>query len=252
VRGNIHDATLFSPPQPSQRKPSSPLVAHLRRPVSGLTEASVADIVDGAVRAAVQSRLVELGITDPKKAFADPANHPFLVTRAGTRVPIHRVRLEIKRTVRPVGVGPAARHVASAENHHVAFYESTDRAGNATLRASVVTLLDALLRKKEKLPVVLRQDSTGAPLRFFLQKGDTICVQENGQSPDYWIVDSFSPLGKEGVDMEFSRHSDARTKIERKKLPGARLRRTSNSFFLNAQVRPVEVDPLGTVTPRSC
>lgn len=252
ARGNIHDATIYSPPQVGGATGAGPTRVHVRKELAKLSRDNVSNIVDDAVRAAVEARLVDLGAKDPKLAFATPETHPYLLSRDGRRIPIHKVRIWLKKTVTPLGTGVRLRHVASAENHHVAFYESKDKRGRPGLRAEVVPLLEALQRKKQGLPLVRQTDEHGAPLRIVLFKGDTIEVNPPDRAKEYWVVDSFSPTGTGGVDMEFTLHSDARTKADRKRVEGARLRETSPKFLLTHKVRLVEVDPLGRVFPRSC
>ena len=236
VGGPLHEETYYS----RQRVDANgkPYV-HVRKAVDALSVSEVEAIVDPVVRDRVKARLEELGGGDPSKQFQAPENHPWLETRDGRRIPIHRVR--IRKNISPfsIGRGPRERHVVAKENHHMEILETTDKKGNVKWEGLIVDQFTALQRVKKCEPVVKRDH--GAEKRFVmsLAGGDTIQFDAQGSRGTY-VVRTIS-----GNNIEMVRINDARKKKDIK-ASGDWLKRSVNALR-EANVCRIQVTPLGEV-----
>src|SRR5262249_42008819 len=108
LNGSLHDATILGRPKDKTGKPSDE--RHVRKPLAKMSVGEIEAIVDGKVRQAVKEKLEKLG-GDPKKAFADLNNHPYLTSRDGRLIPIHSARIRKPDATIAVGKGSRLRYV---------------------------------------------------------------------------------------------------------------------------------------------
>ena len=118
--------------------------------------------------------MIHLGQPDPKRAFADLANHPCLVTAQGVRVPVHRVRIRVSAKPQPIDA-QKTRYCATASNHHMEVLEVLDKQGNVVKwEGVIVSALEAMKRVRAREPVVNREHSANKRFLFTLSPNDTI------------------------------------------------------------------------------
>jgi CRISPR-associated endonuclease Csn1 len=249
LRGPLHADSLYSPPL-SER--GGPARVRIRKPLASLTAGQVEDIVDDAVRAAVQRKLAELGETEPKVAFKNGLNLPTLDSRHGPATPIRRVRLYAAVSPRQIGAGPAARHVVSEGNHHLAVYrQPADARRPARWTGRVVSLLDAAQRKAEGAPVIAPADEDGRQLVMALYKGDMVDMFIPRSDPpqrDLFVIRGFSMEKRGSPEINLVRHNLAgEIKDLRERREWIRIR--SWDDFRALDPRPVQLDALGRRKP---
>ena len=106
----------------------------------------VEDIVDDTIRELVQAKLKQIG-GEPKKVFADPANHPYLTADDGRKIFIHKARIRKPVGVIPLGKSAAPRYAAPGSNHHMEIFAILDEQGNEkTWESKIVSIFDAAQR----------------------------------------------------------------------------------------------------------
>lgn len=182
LAGQLHDETLYGAPYEKAGK----TCVHVRKPLSGLSKSDIEDIVDPAVRAAVEKRLEELG--DLKKLGAEGIEPPYLVTRKGHRVPIRRVRIRKALTVQTVSDGPRRRHVAPNNNHHMEIVAELDEREREIRWDGVpVSRLEAMRRKRLGLPLVQRDHGKECRFKFSLMNGDTIDLGKGAEAERFVV-----------------------------------------------------------------
>lgn len=124
----------------------------IRRPLSKITLKNYKDIVDGAVRTAIERRLKgvdESGTTSLTEAniFRDSQQH----------FPIHSVRviknkgMDSATPIRKNTTGETIGYAMYGSNHHVALYENSD----GKIEESIVPFAEAVRRRLLGLPVVV-------------------------------------------------------------------------------------------------
>jgi CRISPR-associated endonuclease Csn1 len=212
LTGALHDETNYGRP----RKEGGKDVVHIRRPVVGLTAADIENIVDPAVREAVQAKAAQCG-GDLKKWTPKEGNEdwPQLKTKSGKQIPVKRVRIKKSLSVETIGKGERTRHVALASNHHVAIFALLDERGKEKRWDSeIVSLLSAMERKRLHQPII-QEKFPGLPeavFKFSLMWGDTLQLHkdcDHGKNlckPSFWRVRSIWESGT----LTLVRISDAR------------------------------------------
>lgn len=155
VSGRLHEETNYSPPKPSDQKGET--VVHVRKALNNITKNEIKTIVDPKVREVVEKKLIELGIDDPKKAFADPANYPLMPNKKELRIPIRHVRVSKNISVFPISKHERIRYVATDENHHIEIFETKDKEGKTVWEGNVVSMFEAMQRKKRGENVIQKK-----------------------------------------------------------------------------------------------
>ncbi|MDP2168280.1 MAG: type II CRISPR RNA-guided endonuclease Cas9 [Thermodesulfovibrionales bacterium] len=159
VRGALHEETFYGRPYKNEK---GKRVTRTRVALQNLTLKDVEKIVDEEVKKIVKDRLKYLGIEDPKKAFKNPDNLPFIQSKSGKRIPIKKVRVEYPfETFISVGKGVRERFVQSDSNHHMEIVEETS---TGKWEGHVVSLFDAYQRLLSKNPII--QKDHGAKKKF--------------------------------------------------------------------------------------
>ena len=142
--GALHQETLYSKPYKlSDGNGKTVECRHVRKPLQNMSADEVENIVDDTVRKLVQARLAQIG-GEPKKVFADPANHPYLTAGDGRCIFIDKARIRKAVAVIPLGKSASPRYAAPGSNHHVEIYAVLDEQGNEKKwEARTVTLMEA-------------------------------------------------------------------------------------------------------------
>jgi CRISPR-associated endonuclease Csn1 len=217
LTGALHDETNYGKP----RKVNGKQVVHVRKPVSGLSVKEIESIVDPAIRDAVRAKAQELGDDlkkcNPKEGVED---WPLLVTKSGKFVPIKRVRIQKTLEVESIAGGTVKeRYVALSSNHHVAIFAELDEHGKERRwEPIIVSLYEAMNRKRSGLPVVQRAcaGTENYTFKFSLMGGDTVrlhkeCDHSAGIcKPSFWRLRTIASNGQ----MSLVRIQDARLKTE--------------------------------------
>ncbi|MBI3668225.1 MAG: type II CRISPR RNA-guided endonuclease Cas9 [Acidobacteria bacterium] len=204
LSGQLHDETFYSPP----RQENGKTYVHVRKPVEKLSKNDIEEIVDPAVRAAVKSRLVELG--DLKKLQTVGVAPPHLVAVDGRQVPIRRVRIRKALTTQPVGEEPRRRYVAPNNNHHMEIVAELDEKEREVRWDGVpVSRLEAQQRRQKGIPIVQKDHGPAYRFKFSLMGGDTMEITENGVS-ELYVVRTVASNGQ----ISLARINDARLKHE--------------------------------------
>ncbi len=225
LQGRIHKETIYGVDGDS-------LIQRIR--VEELSIKDVAKIVNDEIKRRVETRLIELGMADPKKAFKDPKDHPFMSSKDGRQIPIHRVRIKVSGTVMAVGQGHRLRLVESDANHHMTIHEDQDPKGRAIWKADVVSQFEAMRRHSAGEHVIQRREGFVMSLR----SGDTVQYTEDGVLKAAWVR-----TVKSNFQIGLVSHLNARLKKDQEK---------EGDYFLVAPSRARElgliktqVDPLG-------
>ena len=197
----MHDETNYGKP----RKEGAKDVVHIRKQVTGLSASDIENIVDPAVRQAVQAKAAlfggDLKKWTPKEGSED---WPLLKTRTGKEVPIKRVRIKKALSVETIAKGERTRHVALSCNHHVAIFAKLDERGKEVRwESEIVSLLAAMERKRKGQPIIQTKCVAlpDAAFKFSLMWGDTILLHKDCQhgrdicQPSFWRVRSIWESG---------------------------------------------------------
>lgn len=237
LSGQLHDETLYGCPSEENGKS----YVHVRKPVAGLSRGDLEDIVDPAVRKAVQARFEELG--DLKKLEAGGASPPYLKAKNGEQIPIRKVRICKALRTRTVGEGPRLRHVAPNNNHHMEIVAELNEKGEEIRWEGVaVSLMDAIERRRKGQAIVQRDHGEGYLFKFSVMGGDTVEITEKDIS-EIFVVRTIASNGQ----LALARINDARRIKEMKASSDWWQPRSEALRVLNA--RKVVVDVLGRVHP---
>ncbi|HBH52888.1 MAG TPA: type II CRISPR RNA-guided endonuclease Cas9 [Planctomycetaceae bacterium] len=241
VQGAFHDQTLYGRPVSKSGKPEK---TRLRKELHKLSRSEIEgeQIVDPVIRRIVQEKWASLGKPDPKRVFADPANHPVLREKSGGVRPIHKVR--VWQNVKPAKIATDDRErfvQLNANDHTVIYAELSEDGSDQRWRESVVTRFEALSRVRFGDPPVLRTLQQGLVFRFSLRRNDCIELADpDGMRRLYRIMNVSKG------DMQIQQLSDARSSkvLRDNKL---RLRITNVDELRRRCCRKVQVSPLGDV-----
>ena len=245
LQGALHQETNYSPLRSDLGgRDESGVWRHIRKPVAGLSASDVEQIVDAEVRKVVQAALEQSGKT-AKDTFKEEMDHPTLTQKDGAAQPIHRVRIRKRQKAVAVGKRGHERHVAPGANHHMAIVGVLDKNGEVKKwEAHVVTLLEAVLRRKRGEPIVQKDWGDGRIFLFTMRSGDAIQLMLDGhEEPQPCVVSTVS-----GTMMEAKLANDARSATDIKKMgvAGGRMTFSMKKLFA-AQTCRISIDQLGRV-----
>lgn len=183
IRGQLHEATFYSKDHQFKANGKTQIVKHVPVALPNLEKSKIPSIVDKGIREAVEKRLDELQIDDPKRAFRNNENLPILVSKNGNAsIPIKKVKIRRTQNTITVGQGKRERNVVSGNNHHMLIYAELDDLGNEVKWVGeVVTLLEAKERQKNGKPVIDRNVGPGRKFKMSIQCGDVLEMDINGQ-----------------------------------------------------------------------
>ena len=236
LSGALHDQTHYSPPVEEGK-------TKVRKRLNALSAHEVERIVDPEVRRLVQEKLKQLGMSDPKKAFATDVNLLIIHVKNHTALPVKSVRIWVNSLVIPVGDGPRRRYVVPGNNHHIEIYAVLDGQGyEIEWKGKIVSLYEAYERKKRGEPVVCRDHGPNTRFKFSLAKSEYIeWIRIDGQKELVRVV------AISDNKLEFRLPYDAR--------PSTLIREAHERIFatyrqlFERRARKVLVTPLGEVLP---
>lgn len=212
-----------------------------RKKLEDLTGPMVSKIIDPVVRRIVEDRLLKNGI-DPKKDKKIPKevwNGPLYMknTKGDKKVQIKRVRIrEVFSNMILLNdkSGTPYRAVAPGSNHHIEIFEYKDKNGNVKRGAEVVTMFEAVRRKKDGEQVIKRNHGPNTRFVCSLAINDMVMMPDNDGNMDLYRVQKMS-MSKQ----IYFRHHTAATIDD-----DSTLIRKQASLFGG---RKVTVDPLGKI-----
>ncbi len=257
LEGTLHADTLYSPLKTHADGSTAHHVRKMLHKLS-LTEVTGDKIVDPIIRELVQQqfeRLKGTGLKDPAKAFADPGNHPYLTTKKGGLIPIHKVRLAVDVKPKTVGKGHRERFVAptGGSNHHTAIIAKLDAAGNEVKwEQKLVPRLEAYQRLRDRKQsgkgesdIIQRDWGKDFRFKFFLMPNDCVEMDDaSGQRQVYRVCSiSQTPSWNE---IQFIEQNDAR-KIGEARSSWNRV--NSIDSLRKRKALKVRVTPLGEIVP---
>jgi CRISPR-associated endonuclease Csn1 len=198
VRRQMHNDTIYSKPYQRLVKGKPVEVRRYRKWLQNLSTKEVGNIVDSAVRNAVQAKLAE--IRDPKK-FAEESNLPYLPAKKGDPTIIRSARIERVQTVQAIGKGARERFVKLGSNHHLEVFAVLDKDGNETKwEGRLVSTYEAMQRLRAKNDgkesvIVQRDHGEGTRFKFSLSSGDVIEL-DDGDGRRVCVVRTVSQEGE--------------------------------------------------------
>ncbi|MBN2410879.1 type II CRISPR RNA-guided endonuclease Cas9 [candidate division KSB1 bacterium] len=149
ARGKLHEETNYGEIIDPETGKKTYVV---RKPVQALTGKMIRDIVNRETRQVILDRLREKGaditgkkLNIPKETFAEPLFHP------KTGHPIKSVRVKVPSTNMIRLYEDRNLFVEPGKNHHIEIFASADKKQKT---GYVVTLYEAVQRKKQGLPVI--------------------------------------------------------------------------------------------------
>jgi len=245
INGRFHEDMFYSK---IRRDENGEEYVSIRKQLGGeskhLSRPQVKDIVDPIVRSRVREKLRELHTDDPRAVFSDSKNHPYLKTRDGHTVPIHKVRIRTSNTTVPLDKGMNQRRVMTGSNHHIEILEVKDKKGQTKWESVVVSRYEAIRRLRAHEPIVQRDHGDGKKFVFSLVGGDTISLEQDGVNALY-IVRTISKTKKGRVTVEYVHINDGRKKTD---IKSAKAWKTGDMEPLRKmKCRKVSVTPLGEV-----
>jgi CRISPR-associated endonuclease Csn1 len=241
--GALHEETILSKPHRLVDKHGKPgEIHHVRKPLAKMSRGEIESIVDSTVRKVVLEKLEKLG-GEPKKAFADPNNHPYLLSHDGRLIPIHSARIRKPDATIAVGKGSKLRHVCPGENHHMEIVAVLDTDGkHKKWEGTTITRFEAVRRWQHGEPIVQSEYRPGRAFVCSLANGEHILVPSNADGDEKRLL---RVTVISGNSIEFVLHHDARPITLRKKERD----RTRYSVGTLAKIgaEKVAIDPLGTI-----
>jgi CRISPR-associated endonuclease Csn1 len=178
MSGALHKETIYGRPYIHEGRS----VVNVRRSIQGLTLAQIQEITDGAVRRAVEAKLVEYGGDSNKFNPEDTSTLPYLATNRGEQIPIRKARVRETKNAEALLELRGNRFVQSDEIHHIElFVQREGRKEVWTHRP--VTLMEAYSRRSRNLPIVSHEleDDPSAEFLFSLMKGDMVEMDVKGE-----------------------------------------------------------------------
>ena len=230
VSGQLHKETIYGDTGEDVSTKGGPTYRYFvtRRKVEELTKPDLAENnkdlwPDQKVREIVEAWVDKHG-GEPKKAFP-----PY--PKRGRKGPeIRKVRLRKKRQI-DLMARVSTGYADPGNNHHIAIYRKSDGA----VDYEVVSLLQASRRKVAREPIVRRESGNGAQFVMSLGSGDSILVNDSGETKLRIVTSVWSNGQVVMVD-----HIDA-TKATESRL-GAKA-------IVSCRGRKVSVDPIGRIRP---
>jgi len=245
VSGGLHDETLYSPPKKDGEERDC---VHVRKSLSPMLKPKAAakfveTIVDPVVRKAVGNHLERHG-GDPKKAFSEASDMPFITTGDGRKVPIRKVRVRVHQRATKLGQGPRTRFVMTGSNSHMEVFETKNPRGEVQWIGRVVSLLDAAGRIRRRVPLVDRKWGDSRFL-FTIAGGDCFAMTSDGKEQLFRVrtITTLRQKGREYPQIAFAPINDARTKDEMKKSKAWKVLMLDP--IRKSQCRKITIDPLG-------
>jgi len=236
VSGPLHEETSYGPTDKED-------TFVYRKKLEDLTGPMVSKIVDPVVRQIVQDRLVknEINIDTDKKIPKEVWNEPLYMrtTKSDKKIQIKKVRIRDifnKMILLKDKSGKPYRAVAPGRNHHIEIIEYTDEKGNIKKDGKVVTMFEAVRRRRKVEPVIKRDHGPNKKFVCSLTINDMVMLPNKKGEKDLYRVQKMS-INKQ----IYFRHHTAATIDNDSTL----IRKQANLF----DGYKVTVDPLGRIHP---
>jgi CRISPR-associated endonuclease Csn1 len=246
ISGPLHEATYYGAVRDSSGN-TVPGRFVTRKRLDQLTAEMVrgGQIVDDVVRRLVDERLASLGwSSDPKGKVDLPKDWWRTELRDGNGTPIRRVRVH-------VNLGDAVqlghRYAKAGNNHHFAFEPWAGE--GSPLRVRIERMFE-FAKHRSSTNGGSAADSARFPVARTLGRKESVLVTSPGGSePVVCVVETLSGAREAGtgLDLRVRDARDARPASTGNKVPFKRF--NSTAALLDHQVRKVQVDPLGRISP---
>lgn len=182
VRGKLHDETFYGLRKniygEERKDEHGQKVFHVRKKLdANLTHSQIKSIVEEDIKKAIFQRLEIFGI-DPETKFKLPINffsEPLIVYgKKGNPYSPKSVRIAVPsntmRRIRDYNIW-----VETGANHHVIIYKDTN---TGKQDGKVVTLFDAIKRKREGIPVIDKELGPNEEFLYYLLKNELVYLGE--------------------------------------------------------------------------
>lgn len=236
INGAIHESTLYGPQKKDNKGQT---YSHVRKPLSApLTKKESENIVDPVIAKIVISKLQELGGDFKKLGLKE--NHPFLISKDGRKIPIHKVRIKKPNTTEKIGSTIGERNVEIGSNHHIEIYEVKDENGNIKWSGDVVSRYEAMKRQKNGKKIVNVDHGANSKFIFSLARNESILMKDGKGVENIWIVQKIS----QNEQIFFIKHNDARIK---KEIPSEEKISKQPEPLRKSGAKKVLITPLGDI-----
>lgn len=246
VSGKLHEDTSYGLTGVKDDKGQEIFV--YRKKIEDLTIPMVSKIADHVVRQIIESRLKKHGIdlnknqTIPKEVWTKPLY--MKNTKSNKKVVIKKVRIRDafnNMIFLKDKEGKSYRAVAPGSNHHIEIFEYTDKKGKMMRGGEIVTMFEAVKRKREDQPVIKRE--CGADKKFIcsLAMNEMFMLDTNNEEKELHRVQKITQSGN-SISIILRPHSYA-GKVSDYDKPPIIQRRSPNTL----KGHKVTVDMLGRV-----
>lgn len=219
ISGALHEETIYG--MAHNRSNDDKYAQFVRRkPITEVTDSERKAIRDSSILEVVERHPIS------KKQFE--------IWHDRGKNPIKKVRILKNlqpQLMRKVTTG----YVEAGANHHVALYLSE----SGQIEYDVVTLHEAALRLRKKLPIIRRQ-RPGCRFLNSLSRGDSLEISK-GEYRGVWIVNTLQENGQ----VRLTRHSDASRDRKRAWQPRV------STLITKYQFEKISVDPIGRIRKAS-
>ncbi len=253
IRGRLHEETAYGPTGQKDDKGQDIFV--YRRKLEDLTGAMVNDIVDEQVRRIVKQRLSQFDIEcKGSKAMSKEVWQEPLYMKCNKKddngnvkkIPIKKVRIKTvagNMILLDDSEGKPYRAVKPGGNHHVEIFEYTDKKGNVKKDGRIVTLFEAVQRKKNGEPIIKKDCGDGRKFLYSLAQNEMFMLNE---SDDASILTRVQKLAQSGnsISIALRPHTYA-GQVKNADVPPLIFRKSPNTL----KGCKVHVDRLGRVYP---
>ncbi|MGD9489604.1 MAG: type II CRISPR RNA-guided endonuclease Cas9 [Calditrichaceae bacterium] len=205
VRGSLHNETYYGRIKDNDGN----YVFVVRKKLEQLTSKMLQDIVDERSKEAIHSRITDFGFDPatvksfPKEALKTPILHPV------TGLPIKKVRVKIPSCTMRQLYKDRNVYVEPGGNHHIEIFENPE---TGVRIGKVVTLFDAVQRKKQGLPIINKENVDGFYFKLDLAINEMILLNEedNGDGNSKVISDRLyrvQKISQGGPKITFRKHN---------------------------------------------
>lgn len=198
MSGALHEETNYGRPYQANGK----TIVHIRKPLGGLSAKDIENIVDPAVRLAVQQKADNFNGDLTKCESSN--DWPLLPANGGLATPIKRVRLRKVLDVTAIASRERQRFVSVSNSHHTAIFALLQDEREVEWEGIPVSLYEAMERKRKKQAVIEKNHPDGSPWKFklSLMGGDTVelhrgCDHASGKcAPDIYRIRTIAGNGQ--------------------------------------------------------
>ncbi len=240
VSGQLHEETAYGPTGLKDDKGQDIFV--YRKKLEDFTMPMVGRIVDPVVKEIVVDRLKKHGLnpekkqTIPKEVWREPL---YMKSKTGNGPRIKKVRIRDvfnNMIMLKDQNGKPYRAVAPGNNHHIEIFEYKDKDGNIKRDSKVVSMFEAVRRRRKGEPVIQRDHGEGKKFICSLSTNEMVMMPDKEGNNDLFRVQKMS-INKQ----IYFRHHTAATIDNEETL----IRKQANLF----NGKKVAVDPIGRVFP---